>query len=82
MSYRLYGRFGLAAGAGECEYGILLRFHAAEEHRARSDFVGTINPFQDLRICPLRSEIGPLAKRIFAAEIFRNLIFCLLALPT
>jgi hypothetical protein len=50
MSYRLYGRFGLAAGAGECEYGILLRFHAAEEYRARTDFIGPINPFQELRI--------------------------------
>jgi hypothetical protein len=82
ISYRLYGRFGLAAGAGECAYGFRLRFHAAGEYRARSDFFGTINPFQELRMGPLRSEIGFLAERIFAGEIFRNLIFASGPLPT
>ena len=47
LSYRLYGVFGFAAGAGEGEYGISLCFNAGKEYRAGSNFVGTINHCQE-----------------------------------
>jgi hypothetical protein len=47
LSHRLLGGFGLAAGAGEGEYGISLCFNAGKEDRAGSNFVGTINHCQE-----------------------------------